>query len=318
MVQCEICGEEVSEEQIAAHFEACFADHCPVEPPPFVPQQSLTDDPQAALFGTAAPYTPGPGVDSVLSHLGPTDYGRLSQTNLGWRHATRTTRHLRVWHQRKLQQLLQQLPHGSLGTGCSCSSLLRALPDDASRKACGAAAARLERGLALEEATVEIKSLTNRRISFLVKSNRRGSGVLWEATVGDLYVAVQDSFGHPVEQVELLCGSTALVHLDAPLIAYVSSRHIQLEMTLRSRRVSSWPCIREAAQRFSDRQSSASVRRLEPLLATLVVQTPRLQAQLRARDAEVAGLQAQLRERDAELARLQAQLREKDAAVAGI
>ena len=253
---CEICSGLFYEACIARHFDACFTAHSPSATPAVVRQPSTAEEPQRALFGTIFEESQDDGawrlrlhslrrsiymsalpVDCLLSLVGPTAYGRLSQVSTGWRDVTRTARPLRQWHHEQNTRLLDRLVRGER---CTCASLVHQLAEGASREVCGKAAVLLERGLALKEVDVIWKTLAGatRQIR-LVSRGGDASAILCEATIGDVVEVVHDLEGTPRDQFALYCrvSNRALRHVESPLIvAYTSGRQIYLEMSLTSGR----------------------------------------------------------------------------------
>ena len=252
---CEICFGRFYEACIARHFDACFTAHSPSATPAVVRQPSTAEEPQRALFGTIfeesqdgawrfrlhslrrSVYISALPLDCLLSLVGPTAYGRLSQVSTGWRDITQTTQPLHQWHHEQNTRLLDRLVRGER---CTCASLVHQLAEGASREVCGKAAVLLERGLALKEVDVIWKTLggATRQIRFVSRGGD-ASAILCEATIGDVVDFVHHFVGTPRDQFALhhRVSNRALRHVESPLIvAYTSGRQIFLEMSLTSGR----------------------------------------------------------------------------------
>ena len=262
--RCVICSGLYYEGSIARHFDACFTAHSPSTPSAVIVRQPMiAAEPQRALFGTIfdedsqadawrfrprslrrSVYMSALPVECLLSLVGPTTYGRLSQVSIGWRDVTRTAQPLRQWHHEQSMGLQDRLLRGE---HCTCASLVRQLAEGASREACGKAAVALERGLALREVEVRVIGTSGRRIRVRLASRGADvSGVLLEATVGDAMAFLQDIEGASPDHHTLYCRTSnrALRHMEAPLIvAWGSGPQINLELSISSN-VRRCPCFR--------------------------------------------------------------------------
>lgn len=214
---CIICESEVPSDDLAAHFEACFEQHCPATSETFCPP--IVSPPR-----TVAPLEigdvrlPSSARELIFDGFAPPELMQAAAVNRGFYDLA----HGMHYHWKRCIDRLWHLIHFShfdvtSTNSCGCSFHMPRLQDSYLPKVAWA----LWRAWTCSRVHIHVKTLHN-RVHSVVLDEESGQGILTMLSVAHVKQLIESTEGVPSSLCALLCrGARILKHVSAPLACYV-------------------------------------------------------------------------------------------------